>query len=173
MEPNKTNLAILRDFLLNNDVPFNMRDYRTRLPNVESTASVNKLTKDMLDAGPAQCNTAGCGIGWAPFVIPPPEGCYDNDGYVSYERYCTEVFQIRRYGDKSNYELFEFIFGSDWSFYDNSRQGVAFRINTVINNLGWFETYHSNGSSFRYFWKKFGENYLKEKTEWLAQVVHD
>lgn len=161
---NKANLAILRDFLLSNNLQFEMCDYRAD----ENGLSL-PFTKDQLEKGVKGCGTAGCALGWAPFVIPVPTNILPKgDGYlnwVSMKAYCEEVFKIQHGGS-----LWTFLFSGDWSYSDNSRLGAAFRINDVITTHTWFDTYIESEDGV----DELGlmPEYIKARDEWLATVEH-
>lgn len=122
---NIENLKIWRDFLVNNDVPFCMRFLHQTLDDTQV-----RVTKDLLDAGVKGCGTAGCAVGWAPFVIPATyREFYESDGGLDVWRYMDRVFGIDSLDEGGT---FDYIASSAWTFVDNSRLGAAYRINRVI-----------------------------------------
>lgn len=157
---NIENLKIWRDFLLNNDVPFAMR----HLHQVPGTDDLVYLTKDLVDAGVKGCGTAGCAVGWAPFVFPatPTEFNIDLGGVraLNIVAYMARVFGI----DAMNSE-FDYIAASAWASLDDSRLGAAYRINCVIN--GEFEgddpyDFHPREIDF--------DEYVAARDAWLASL---
>lgn len=169
---NKENLTILMNFLLDNDLPFEMMDYRSETdltPDLPYEAF--KLTKDDVDAGVSQCNTAGCAIGWAPFVVPPKpehftgEGTLSDPITVNYNRYVESEFGISRY-----IMAFAFLFGSEWADVDNTRQGAAFRIHDYITDQKIFKLF--KGENLRHFYLDYKHIYEPAKADWLATVEH-
>lgn len=169
---NKENLTILMNFLLVNDLPFEMMDYRSETDlTPELPYGPFKLTKDAIDAGLNQCNTAGCGVGWAPFVVPPKPEHYTGDGTlydpiaVNYERYVESEFGVSGYST-----AFAFLFDSGWSEWDNTRQGVSFRIHDYITDRTFFKLFED--PAVEDFYENHGEAYEKAKADWLATVEH-
>lgn len=169
---NKANLTNLMNFLLSNDLPFDMMDYRTetkKTPNLPYASF--KLTKDEIDAGPSQCNTAGCGLGWAPFVVPPKPEHFTGDGSqddpicVLYEKYLDGEFGFSRFS-----KTFDFLFGSDWADLDNTRQGVAFRIHDFITDQTFFNL--SKDENLYDFYADYKQKYEEAKAAWLNTVRH-
>jgi len=149
---NIENLATLRDFLLTNDVPFHMDSWRE---------DDEFLTKDIIDKGVAVCNTSGCALGWAPFVIP----AIDIDFYlycdgvvgVDFHEYSDRVFSLNRYEDSS-------VFDSDWTLIDNSREGAAFRINQLVNGVVY--DYRDLESGIEGDTKEYTQ-YITDRDAWL------
>jgi hypothetical protein len=119
------NLAKLRDFLLTNEVPFQMRVFRQYS---------DPLTKDIIDAGAQSCGTAGCAVGWAPFVIPAEQRDFDGGNYggIQFWSYVSNHL-LALTPDGSFDHSFECVFGGDWEEYDNTRHGAAFRIDEFLN----------------------------------------
>ena len=168
----KANLTILMNFLLSNDLPFDMVDYRTETDQTPDLPYGSfKLTKDAIDAGPSQCNTAGCGLGWAPFVVPPKPEHFTGDGSqndpicVLYESYAEDEFGVSRWS-----EAFNFLFGSDWTELDNTRQGVAFRIHDYITDQTFFNL--SKDENLYDFYADYKQKYEEAKADWLTTVGH-
>jgi hypothetical protein len=156
-ETKQQNLAKLRDFLLTNDVPFNMRDFRI---------GSEPVTKDTIDAGASSCGSAGCAIGWAPFVIPPT----DDDFAFGY----NEV-QVVHFWDYTKHHLltngpqdigFDAMFSSTWQHTDNTRHGAAFRINEYLERRV-FDPYDVEDS----IGDDGGDHevYVFARDEWLAK----
>lgn len=158
------NLAILRDFLLSNDLPFEMKDYRTIINNPWQIP----FTKDQVDAGVEGCGTAGCALGWAPFVIPVEAQFLgaecDGSPYILMAEYCKDVFGIEHNGS----DPFVFCFDSLWSRLDNSRLGAAYRINELITSGPMYELFKQKS---RYNSEGL-EDYEQARDEWLATVEH-
>ena len=118
---NVEHLTKLRDFLLANELNFNMGTWR-------SGADVT-LTKERLLKGlEHNCGTAGCAIGWAPFVIPPLDKHYHNGVELIFTGYSDYVC-----GKSTDSKLFNWCFGGTWDAIDNSRQGAAYRIHVALN----------------------------------------
>lgn len=173
---NKENLSLLMKFLLSNDLPFNMGDYRTTTDQTpELPYATFKLTKDAIDAGVNQCNTAGCALGWAPFVVPPKahhfigEGTLYDPVVLHYESYASDQFGLNRWSI-----AFSFLFNSLWEEVDNTRQGAAFRIHDCITDQTFFKLFKdtSMGDFVGDFYDNHKEEYEKAKADWLATVEH-
>jgi hypothetical protein len=156
------NLATLRDWLLTNDVAFDMSYFRSTFG--EAIALDESLSKTALDAGPNECGTAGCAVGWAPFVIPPIDDEYYRDGnLLNYAKYGPRIF-----GDA--YEdagAFSFLFGGRWANVDNTRHGAAYRIDLFLglkDNADWpFNSF----AAYRFPSTK--KRYIAARNKWLAE----
>jgi hypothetical protein len=122
---NIENLKIWRDFLISNDVPFCMTYLHQNADGTQVRA-----TKDLIDKGAKGCGTAGCAVGWAPFVLPPMVNeFYKTDNCLDVWRYMNRVFGIDSLEDGGE---FDYIAASAWTHVDNSRLGAAYRIHCVI-----------------------------------------
>jgi len=127
MNMNVENLKIWRDFLISNDVPFEMQFYRSKNGQGEC------ITKDEVDAGVEGCGTAGCAIGWAPFAVPAEKDDFfmhhsENKLLLDFFKYVPRAFGLSTYSGE-----YDFIIEMDWKQIDNTRLGAAFRIDCVIN----------------------------------------
>lgn len=151
------NFEKLRDFLLTNDVPFDMFSYRSQL---DWDTPMDWPTKDDFEKGKLDCGTAGCAIGWAPFVVKPDNACYEfgNDRELSYEAYCLKHFGVA-WSDRE----FEWLFGSRWQAIDNTRQGAAYRIDLFLKK-GAVVVVRPEKLSLREI-----EEYIEARDEWLKE----
>lgn len=129
------NLATLRDFLMTNNVPFEMLYWRTQGSLGTNSHHFLQVTKDQLDQGIHECGTAGCAAGWSPFVIPPLHDEYTAKGSgkarINMGDYIQRVFGIDIEHEDPYFMSF---FDSEWSFTDNSREGAAYRINRYLED---------------------------------------
>lgn len=173
----RENLEKLRDFLIANDVKFHMVEYRVGMIDEETGEySDADMTQDELSRPPNECGTAGCAIGWAPFVIPAEE-----DEFIHQENYDdpNKPIKILIYGPYTRrvfrminlHPGFEWMFDGVWALYDDTRLGAAFRIDkylsTVKNKVDarklelWADKIKSNDEETML-------EYVTERAHWLA-----
>ncbi|WGH49591.1 hypothetical protein [Alishewanella phage vB_AspM_Slicko01] len=155
---NKENLLKLSEFLMENKLPFTMEHYRANIVSDESDQYyvARIFTLDELDKGLESCGTAGCALGWSPFVIPPSEkakvdGTYGLGG-LDLGLYTEETFGILSPEEESS------VFDYDWTFVDDSRQGAAFRLAQLANHG---IVYESDVD--------VTESYFKARDQWVVQ----
>ena len=134
-QQHRDNLATLRDFLMTNNVPFEMRYWRTQGSFYTNGNHFLNVTKDQLDEGIHECGTAGCAAGWSPFVIPPLHEEYTAEGSgvakIRMGQYIQRVFGMDLEQEDPYFMCF---FDSEWSYTDNSREGAAYRINRYLKD---------------------------------------
>jgi len=163
----RNNLAVLRDFLLTKNVRFDMCCYRTKIgynPDGKIELSMPELEGD-----PQNCGTAGCALGWAPFVIPllPSEYSLNNFDQlysVEYVDYSERVFGVH-----GGTTAWDWMFSGFWQHLDNTRQGAAFRIQQILDGMGQkhiemfladdYNEYYPNDDEVR--------KYFAERDAWL------
>jgi hypothetical protein len=120
----RDNLAILADVLasperrraLAPDVGFDMADYRHEHDS---------------------CGTVACAAGWGPIA-----GIAKRHKFGGWLPYCAEAFGAGVADLGGNYELHRYLFGGDWCYVDQSPEGAANRIRTVLADgipLDWDE----------------------------------
>jgi hypothetical protein len=125
------NLSKLRDFLMANKVEFNMKYFRENEEDGEC-----QLTLDEIEEGTESCGTAGCAVGWAPFVIPPKPEHFDSVREINFWNYVSDSL-IPNHDSAFNYRIgnqrsFSWMFGTEWYGVDNSREGAAYRIDHYL-----------------------------------------
>ena len=131
---NKENLLKLSEFLMENKLPFTMGHYRADIESDESGQhyATRSFTLDEIDKGVEGCGTAGCALGWSPFVIPPNQKVKDDanhhSGSLDLALYTHETFGNLTTDQESS------VFGYDWIFVDDSREGAAFRLAQLANH---------------------------------------
>ncbi|WGH49788.1 hypothetical protein [Alishewanella phage vB_AspM_Slickus01] len=155
---NKENLLKLSEFLMKNEVPFTMAHYRANIESDESGEhyTTSSFTLHEIDKGVEGCGTAGCALGWSPFVIPPSQkvkdDTYHNFGGLDLDLYAEETF-----GNLSS-EQESSVFGYDWKFVDNSREGAAFRLAQLAkHNIVYKPDVHDT------------KGYLKARDQWVSE----
>lgn len=165
------NLKILRDFLIANDVAFNMTDYRWDPQKGESV----DIALEELNRPFNECGTAGCAIGWAPFVIPhQPSEVFRRE--FGQDTLMYSIYAIRVFGTRPSSDGFTWMFDADWAHVDNTRIGAAYRIDRWINTphaddqrelrlFAWeITTYSPDAAS-----QRERERYFKERDAWAAE----
>lgn len=164
------NLAKLRDFLMTNKVQFDISDFRSysdEAGNVEGT----QLTLDEIEKGTKSCGTAGCAIGWAPFVVTPdPE--HIQLEYSSRFNRTVQTVNMWDYtkdkfipGETPGFRrVFDWPFGYEWRWHDNTREGAAYRIDVLIKTGEVPEFFNSY---------RLGSTADSKRIEWLAQYAKD
>lgn len=112
---NKDNLKKLADWLEENvtENRFDMAHFRSN-----GSGSYAEFIS-LLD-----CGTAGCALGWAPFV----PGLGSKKRNKNFWNYGAEIFDL----DSESYE-WDYIFSSFWRHFDNSIEGAINRIREVVN----------------------------------------
>lgn len=156
------NLIALRDFLLQTNVAFSMREYRQEAfedDDGDLVVGCADLLEDEVLAGVHECKSAGCAIGWAPFVVPPRTHHYGSGGDLDFRRYAQDMLLPAIWETNNPIdETPEYIsmFSSQWSDQDDTREGAAFRIDSFLNGTLYvpFENEHA---------------YATERARWLSQ----
>lgn len=155
---NKENLLKLSEFLMKNEVPFTMAHFRTDIDPAYSSGFCGSrgVTLDEIDAGVNQCGTAGCALGWAPFVIPPSQKVIADTQSGAYS-IDIDDYQNETFG-KLTHNQEQSVFGYDWKFIDNSREGAAFRLAQLAkHNIVYKPDIHDT------------KDYLKARDQWLSK----
>ena len=172
---NIENMKIWRDFLISNELPFEMRYFRS-YPGQRTPLPIKK---DEVDAGINTCGTAGCAIGWAPFVIPPLPQEFnafgrDTTALLNVNDYVQRVFGLCATGEDDSY-AYGFITDMNWTSVDNTRLGAAFRINCVID--GSFRKYAQTQIDSNEPWfcpddmvQLELDEYQADKKQWIATL---
>lgn len=122
------NLRKLADLLKSTVLKINMSTYVCGDDIHERFAHYEKDYRD----DEIVCNTVACAIGWAPMVVPVPEDCKWGDGAIHYGLYADAVFGCERNPETVGFEIFQNLFGFQWTEIDNTRLGAAFRIETFL-----------------------------------------
>lgn len=155
---NKPNLLALSDFLMKNEVPFLMGAWRAEEYGDMGWLDA-PLTLDEIDQGLASCGTAGCALGWAPFVIPPTENCIIQPGEIHFPTYEKEAFDLTPMQSAS-------VFESRWERVDDTREGAAFRLWALATHG---TTYDPDGMVFSSQKHELREAYYADRDKWLAE----
>jgi hypothetical protein len=178
------NLAKLQSFLLTNDVLIEMENFRTVVGDNSELKEdededdydlrvelLQRITKDTIEAGTKGCGTAGCAVGWAPFIITPEAEDYystpDQDGQFSLRFWhYVEKHLLPEAQMSSNSPSFSWMFDSDWSHIDNTRHGAAYRIAKFIDES--IDGFHAQNPMGIRCENEVGI-YLKVRDAWLAK----
>lgn len=113
----EANLRKLAEGLLERAFPgtFHMASFRAG-----TDAAGNPIAWACQSATDPGCGTAGCALGWAPVIVSPMEKSED---FVDYGE---RVLGLTPYEESD--EAWEWCFGGDWQYSDNSPEGAAKRI---------------------------------------------
>lgn len=107
---------------------FDMRDYNT--VERESPFFPHSLEPKSRQYG---CGTAACALGHG------PAAGIRVYGDLLWDNYCERVFGIKRFAREDD-DDFEYLFGAQWTHYDNTPHGAAARIRIYVEGgtpSGW------------------------------------
>lgn len=125
------NLAILRDALIANELPFQMGSFF----EINGRGINRTLTMDEFEAltqDPKGCGTSACAVGWAPTFIPPTADDFrkDYDGKPGFNHTAFSNNKLIPIED----DWWNWCFASNWYAIDDTRLGAAYRIDVFLKH---------------------------------------
>lgn len=119
----RDNLRVLAEELLS--LPEGYRQFEMKYFQNYSRGARERVPEEVITEG---CGTVGCAVGHGPTAgFAPLKG-------ETWFRYTERVFLCEDVNANPGYRKFSFLFGGEWSSYDNTPQGAGRRIEYALQH---------------------------------------